>query len=669
MGFVVRVQLVAKTLFLLLICTPGFGQAPYVLTDTAAIHRIDKHVLVFVDTANEAGVDDILSGALQSNFHASTGNLTFGYLNSPIWLKVTTRTTSLDTKWYLEIPAPFLEYVDFYQQRNNKWDHATAGYYRAHHLREVSHTSQVLPLTFGSDGVSTVYIKIAGNSPKTFPLNVIEKENFVEKTRREDIGYGIFFGILFVMFFYNLFIFLTLKQSNYLLYICTIVCTFLIFSSVSGYAGKFLWPEAPVMNYYGGRLSLGVLMIFLSIFTIRFLEVRLYSKIMYYALLSIIPLAVLAILLVATEILSSAGNNLLSVSTITFMITGIVCRIKGNKTANYFIAAWTIYLIGGLLLTLRNSGVLDYNFWTTHFVEIGAALETVLIAFALGDRYRRLKREKEEAQALALQLQQQATLKLEQSVKERTEQLYIANEELKSTLETNKRQTRIIEDKNAELDAFFYRISHDLKGPIASLLGLSELAKMEVNDEPARGYLEKQHSQVERLNNIITGLINLTQLNHADLCKQDIEFDKMIDECIGSFQGMSNFSNITFRKMVEAGIQFQTEWTLLNAIIQNLVENAIKYSRRQSPYVEIRVRNENAHIILEVEDNGQGIAQEHQVRIFEMFFRATPNANGRGLGLYILKRSVDKLKGTIDIKSEIGSGSTFTVRLPQSKYD
>jgi signal transduction histidine kinase len=315
-------------------------------------------------------------------------------------------------------------------------------------------------------------------------------------------------------------------------------------------------------------------------------------------------------------------------------------------------------------LTLRNSGVLDYNFWTTHFVEIGAALETILIAFALGDRYRRLKREKEEAQALALKLQQEATIKLELNVKERTEQLFNANEELKSMLETNKHQTKIIEDKNAELDAFFYRISHDLKGPIASLLGLSELAKMEVKDESARGYLEKQHSQVERLNNIITGLINLTQLNHADLSKQDIEFDKMIDECIGSFQGMTNFSNIEFRRLVEPGIEFRTEWTLLNAILQNLIENAIKYSRRQSPFVEIRVQQENGSIVLEVEDNGQGIAQEHQKRIFEMFFRATPNASGRGLGLYILKRSVDKLKGTIEIKSVPGAGSTFTVRLP-----
>ncbi len=105
---------------------------------------------------------------------------------------------------------------------------------------------------------------------------------------------------------------------------------------------------------------------------------------MYYALLSLIPLAIITTILVATNLVPSAANNLISVATIIYMTTGVVCKLKGNKTAKYFIAAWTIYLCGGLLLTLRNSGVLPFNFWTTHFVEIGAALETTIIAFALG---------------------------------------------------------------------------------------------------------------------------------------------------------------------------------------------------------------------------------------------------------------------------------------------
>jgi two-component system, sensor histidine kinase LadS len=228
------------------------------------------------------------------------------------------------------------------------------------------------------------------------------------------------------MFFYNLFIYFTLRQTNYLLYILTIVCTFTIFASASGYAGKFLWPSHPELNYYFGRLTLGPLVIFLAIFTIRFLEVKRHSSVMYYALMTLIPLGVIAIILIMTGALSSAGNNLISVTTVVYMTTGIVCRAKGNKTATYFIAAWTVYLIGGLLLTLRNSGVLNFNFWTTHFVEIGAALETTIIAFALADQYRRIKKEKEDAQALALTLQLDAREKLETMVLQRTAQLSTA---------------------------------------------------------------------------------------------------------------------------------------------------------------------------------------------------------------------------------------------------
>lgn len=659
--FVFLWLITAVTLSLLV--TTASGQNIFSLQNSAVQHRLDRSVGIFIDSSNEVSIDRIVSPDFQKNFHQSKGNLTFGYLKSTIWLKVITRNTS-PTEWYLEIPAPFLEYVDFYQSRNGKWDHSQAGYFRSQAVRRVSHTGHVLPLRYEHDTVSTVYIRIAGSSPKTFPLYVISKEDFIRKIRFEDVGYGIFFGILFVMFFYNLFIYLTLGQTNYLLYIVTIVCTFAIFVSASGYAGKFLWPQNPELNFYFGRLTMGIVVIFLSIFTIRFLDVKEYSPVMYYVLCGLVPLGVIANILIVTGVLSSAGNNLISLSTVVYMTTGIVCRIKGNRTATYFIAAWTIYLIGGLLLTLRNSGVLDFNFWTTHFVEIGAALETTIIAFALADQYRRIKKEKEEAQALALTLQLEAREKLETMVRQRTAQLSTAYEELHSTLETNKLQTKIIENKNAELDAFFYRISHDLKGPISSLLGLSFLARLDIKDEHAQMYLEKQHGQVERLNTIINGLINLTKLNNTDLQKEKINFDTLIDGCLLSFATLPNFAQITFKKEVAPGIEFYTEWTLLNAVIQNLIENAIKYAGENSPFVRISVKTDQKDVVIEVEDNGQGIPQEHLPRIFEMFYRATDNAAGTGLGLYILKRSLDRLRGTIDIKSQIDSGSTFIVRIP-----
>jgi signal transduction histidine kinase len=648
-----------------LAATASLAQTPYALNDPGKIHRIDSYTAVFIDSIGNITVNEVSSSAFQQNFKPNPGNLTFGYLKHPIWIKLVLANEAPSTQWFLEIPAPFLEYVDFYQLGNDdKLIHSKAGYFAKQSEKDIAHTGHVIPIHFNNNSQQTVYIRIAGDSPKTFPLLVLEKEKFHDTVRSDDVGYGIFFGILIVMFFFNLMLYITLKQVNYLLYICTIICTFLIFSSATGYAGKFLWPEFPKLNFYAGRMSLGVIVIILSVFTIRFLEVKQYSKAMYYILVSLIPLAIIASILVASGILSSAGNNLISISTIVFMSTGIVCSIKGNKTANFFIAAWSVYLIGGLLLTLRNSGVFDFNFWTTHFVEIGAALETIIIAFALGDRYRRYKQEKEAAQFHALKLQLGANEKLELKVQERTEQLSKTNEELRSTLETNMLQTKIIEDKNAELDAFFFRISHDLKGPISSLLGLSSMARYDVKDEMGREYLERQHQQVLRLNNIVTGLINLTKLNHAELIREKVDFNKIIDDCIISFNGFPNFSAITFKKDIQSHAEFYSEWTLLNAILQNLIENAIKYSSEQNPYVSIQVNVQNGWATIEVKDNGQGIPEEHQAKIFEMFYRATDNAQGTGLGLYILKRSVDRLKGKIELKSQVNVGSTFTVKLP-----
>jgi signal transduction histidine kinase len=641
------------------------AQAAYVLDDPARIHRLDQVVEVFIDSTSELSISEVSSPDFQHHF-TRRGNLIFGYLKPHLWLKVKTRTSSSRTNWYLEIPAPFLEYVDFYQQiDSNRWKTSMAGYYRKQSERDVSHTGHVVPLIFQADSTNTIFIKISGSSPKTFPLYVVEKDTFFDWVRYDDVGYGIFFGILLVMFFYNFFIYLTLRQTNYLLYICTIVCTFLIFASASGYAGKFLWPETPRLNFYAGRLTLGTLTIFLSYFTIRFLDVKSYSRTMYYVLWSLMPLGLVAMLLVATETLSSAGNNLISLSTVVYMTTGIVCRSKGNRAANYFIAAWTFYLFGGLLLTLRNSGVFDFNFWTTHFVEIGAMMETTLIAFALADRYRRMRLENEQAQALALRVQLEANEVLERKVAERTEQLSRINTELSVTLETNQQQTKIIEEKNVELDSFFYRISHDLKGPIASLLGLTQLAKRQNKDESTAEYLVKQEQQAERLNTIVSGLIDLTKLNQNDLKKQRIDFDKLVEECISSFHSYDNFAKIEFKTEIQTGIEFDYVWSLLNAIIQNLVENAIKYAGAQSPFVSVRISQSNNQLVIEVEDNGLGIAAEHQARIFDMFYRASHHGNGTGLGLYILKRSVDRLNGTIVMQTELGKGSKFTVSLPQ----
>lgn len=645
----------------LLASCPLWGQS--VQLQDGSEYVLDKAWSVFIDTSAAVTFEQVITPEFSDSF-SPRGNLKFGYLVSPIWLRLEIKNNTHEKEWLLKIPAPFLEYLDFYQETDSIWQHSRSGYYLRQSEREVSHTDHIFPIVFGRDSVSTVYLKITGLSPKTFTSYLQTKTVFEEDTRLLDLWYGAFFGTLLVMFLYNLFIYVSLRQVTYLLYIITLVCTFFIFASASGYAGKYLWPETPTLNFYFGRLSLGVQAIFLSIFTIAFLEVKRYSRVMYYVLSTLPVLGVVAIVLVATKVYTPAGNHTITLGTSLFLLTGIVCRVNGNKVATYYVAAWAIYLTGGVALTLRNSGVFEFNFWTTHFAEIGAAMETSIIAFALGDRYRRYKNQVERAQREALRIQQEATEVLESKVRERTVELSRANEELKANLDTIKKQAETIEHKNAELDAFFYRISHDLRAPISSLMGLEALVKKDVIDKTALQYFGMQHQQIVRLDSIIVGLINLAKLNNTDLPKERIDFEKMVNDCIDSFRELPNFSAVTFHREIAPNLSFHSYWILVNAIVQNLVENAIKYSRETDPFVRIRISNEGHELTIEVEDNGQGIPAEHQAKIFEMFFRATENASGTGLGLYILKRSVDRLQGKVTLASREGDGTRFTVLLP-----
>lgn len=652
---------------LLLTCAAvsTFAQQSVALSDSTLNYRIDAFVGVYIDSTETTSFEDILAAKQSEMFQTyQKESLLFGYLTKPIWIKIEVENVSNTKEWLLELPAPFLEYVDFYQQQGTSWNKIETGYYRLHATRGISHTGFVWPLLFNDQQKATVFIRIAGESPKGFPLLILEKETFASKNRLEDLGYGIFFGILIVMFFYNLFIYLSLKQLNYLLYILTILCSFLIFSSATGYSGKYLWPNHPYLNFYAGRLSLGVLTIFLSLFTIRFLETKRYSKILHGVVLSLIPLGFISILLVSTGIMPAAGNHCISLTTLVLITAAIVTWLKGNKTAHYFIAAWTLYLIGGLMLTLRNSGVLPFNFWTTHLPEIGAIGETIIIAFALGDRYRRYKEEKEQAQQHALTIQQQANEKLESTVAERTQQLTKAVEELNATLEANLQQTKLIEGKNAELDAFFYGVSHDLKSPIASLQTLTTLAKNDISDGQAQEYFSLQLQQIERVKAMLNDLITITKIDHAPLKREPIDFTSIVQDTINSFSSLPGVQSIHFITNIDTSLQYSAEWIFVNNILQNLIENAIKYSGKESPFVKITIQQENQNLVLCVEDNGQGIDAAYQPKIFDMFYRATATSTGSGLGLYILKKSLLKLQGTIEVKSEAGKGSTFTIRLP-----
>lgn len=238
-------------------------------------------------------------------------------------------------------------------------------------------------------------------------------------------------------------------------------------------------------------------------------------------------------------------------------------------------------------------------------------------------------------------------------------------ESLELEAKIQQERTEIISKKNLEMDSFFYRISHDLKGPIASLLGLHNMVEMEVEDVASKKYFDMYHSQIVRINNIVMDLINITRMNHEVEVKSKIDFRTLVEECIVAYSYLENFDRINFVLEIDDAVNYKSKWAIVNTILQNLIENCIKYARHNViPTVSIRVAEEDAFVKIHVEDNGQGIRPADQPKVYDMFFRANDHVQGTGLGLYILHRAVERLQGTVSFTSELHVGTTFTILLP-----
>lgn len=228
-----------------------------------------------------------------------------------------------------------------------------------------------------------------------------------------------------------------------------------------------------------------------------------------------------------------------------------------------------------------------------------------------------------------------------------------------------KQQEMALNERQAEMEMFMDRAFHDLKGPINSLMALYALVEHEfIEDEQVMEYFRHYHQGITRLHRTLHDLLMLSRIQQAEPTFKPLSLQQMVEDCLLSFKNLPSFYKIRFIKEIKVQDLILTEENLLRTIVQNLLENAIKYSCEKDPEVRIAARQDSKGFWLEVSDNGIGIPEELQNKVFERFFRATTKANGSGLGLYLLQQAVAKLKGEASLQSVEGKGTTFSVFIP-----
>jgi PAS domain S-box-containing protein len=219
---------------------------------------------------------------------------------------------------------------------------------------------------------------------------------------------------------------------------------------------------------------------------------------------------------------------------------------------------------------------------------------------------------------------------------------------------------------NAELDHFTYSVSHDLRAPLSSALGLLSLLKEEKDPEQSKHYVALAEHSLHELNNFIQEVINLTRNAHTDLRVEAIDLQEMVNEVVASQQQNAAQSKVDIQTQIPAAEPLHTDRRRLRVVLSNLLSNAIRYYRtgHHPSFVRISATVKQQEVVLRVEDNGIGIDPESESKIFDMFYRATDNVPGSGLGLYLVQETVRKLNGCIKVDSQVNQGTTFTVVLP-----
>lgn len=251
---------------------------------------------------------------------------------------------------------------------------------------------------------------------------------------------------------------------------------------------------------------------------------------------------------------------------------------------------------------------------------------------------------------------------LTQSFLNLIKKIKIQFEEIRAKSSTLEKQNVELRKVNQELDHFLYSTAHDLKAPLSSLKGLIYIALHDPDNTRVKEYLHKMDRSVLKQEKFIRELVDYSRNNRTTLSIAEVDIASLTDDIIEEYRYSQPFPI-----RIETDFDFThpnfTDGRRLGIVLNNLLSNAFKYSDGQKKHSFIKISGYNTlnKTVVSIKDNGIGIPEEHLPKIFDMFHRATETSSGSGLGLFLVKETITKLKGKINVKSSEGQGTEFDI--------
>ncbi|MDX2469584.1 MAG: 7TM diverse intracellular signaling domain-containing protein [SAR324 cluster bacterium] len=462
----------------------------------------------------------------------------------------------------------------------------------------------------------------------------------------------LFYAALFTLGVYNFFLFLTLRDKLYLIYVLMLGASVFFIGSIDNMGSIYLWHWENIAYFgYAGAQAFGFLTV---LFTQRLLSVPEYFPRLnkaFQLLLGVFGVCFVSSLVLPLNYIQPLVALTGLVTPILLLLVGILSLSVNSRLASIYLLAWSVYLVAIATSTAFVFGfpILDLsNEATGHLLKFGSLLEILLFSFALADRINLLHQEKINAQAALAQSADEHAGQLESMVTQRTIELQNAND---------------------TKDKFFSIISHDLKGPIGGLSVLfSEVLEPGEEIEP---------ELFNRIRNSTSSTFQLLEdlLYWAKNQKGEVEYNPYHFALINSvYESLNIYENQALQKGIllnltgDASYYVFADAPMVTTIIRNLVNNAIKFTSKGGKIV-INMEQNKQYIKFSVKDDGVGIKADTLEKLFKIEEKVkssvgTQNETGTGLGLIMCKEFAIRNGGKIGVNSELGKGAEFWFTLP-----
>ncbi|MBT6501692.1 MAG: response regulator, partial [Deltaproteobacteria bacterium] len=606
----------------------------------------------------EVGVNDLLRQEISSKFVPSQQRiLSLKFYPRPYWLRFKVLNKGdRPVDFLLELDKHLFEYINVYVPGDDGVIMKRAVITTSLNQREIEHQHLVVKLS-AEAGENSYYMFVNSWNRQTedsVPLRIWSADNFTRHTSDEGLFRGIVVGLFLFIFFYNIFIYWSVRDPSYVFLALVTLCQMAVEMTVSGLGFRYLWPNNPLGTTQALFQTIALVMGFNLLFYRSFIGIARYTPRLDKALLLmswlffggalsyfVLPQPTLDFMLLLLFIM----DHLYS---LPVLIPAIIAIKNRNRSGLFVLIGIFFYYLGLLKFGLTGSDIVQYGL--LKYLPIKGLSFLIIMTLGLAHKFNLMKKSLVDL-----------NINLERRVIERTEELQQANEKLR------------------ELDTFknrmFANISHEFRTPLTLIIEpIKSLQKGDFGKLTKRSLdiLSSMKRNADRLLRLISDFLDLSKIEagRMNLNKRETSVSNLLSYCVSSLDSTAAGKgiNVTFQDKTD-GFQALIDPDLMEKVVLNLLSNAMKFNRPDGENaIVVTLEKETAHFRITVKDSGIGIPNDKLESVFDRFSQVdssiTRRHEGTGIGLSLTREIVELHDGEILVDSRLGEGSTFAADIP-----